>query len=98
MRHPVLRRSLPATHIAWLLRHGSLPDGDMLHHCDNTRCVNPDHLYVGDDRTNIRDAVNRLRHARRICAVRTPDGWHWEVPLRAIEAHRDASSIILLIE
>jgi hypothetical protein len=33
------------------------------HHCDNPTCVNPDHLYVGDQLQNRRDAVLRNRTA-----------------------------------
>jgi hypothetical protein len=40
-----------------------IPDGMwVLHHCDNRRCVNPDHLYIGDVKDNSRDAVVRGRH------------------------------------
>lgn len=35
-----------------------------LHHCDNKRCVNPDHLYIGSRKDNARDAVARNRIAR----------------------------------
>jgi len=38
------------------------PDGQMvLHHCDNPTCVNPNHLYLGDQSDNMQDAVKRDR-------------------------------------
>jgi hypothetical protein len=33
------------------------------HTCDNPPCCNPRHLYVGDAKTNVRDAIERERHA-----------------------------------
>jgi hypothetical protein len=36
----------------------------MCHTCDIPRCVNPWHLYSGDDVTNTADKITRGRHAR----------------------------------
>lgn len=35
----------------------------ILHRCDNPGCVNPGHLYVGIERDNTRDKVQRKRHS-----------------------------------
>lgn len=35
--------------------------GQALHHCDNPPCINPDHLYEGDDADNALDRVERGR-------------------------------------
>jgi hypothetical protein len=44
------------------LHHGALPKGlKALHHCDNSTCVNPHHLYAGTDQDNRRDALRRGR-------------------------------------
>lgn len=39
----------------------------VLHHCDNRKCINPEHLYVGDYKDNARDMIKRNRHwGRRV--------------------------------
>lgn len=38
-----------------------LQDPAVLHTCDNPPCFNPDHLYVGDQADNMRDAYSRGR-------------------------------------
>lgn len=36
----------------------------ILHHCDNPRCVNPKHLYVGNAKDNMKDKVLRNRQKK----------------------------------
>lgn len=53
-----------AHRVAWVLAYGPIPDGKwVLHHCDNRRCVRPEHLYLGDNATNTADRVRRGRNA-----------------------------------
>lgn len=48
--------------VAWLLMRGEIPHGMLvLHHCDNPRCCNPEHLYLGTQADNMRDMVERKR-------------------------------------
>lgn len=38
------------------------PDDLVLHRCDNPRCVNPDHLFVGTQADNVHDMIVKGRH------------------------------------
>jgi predicted XRE-type DNA-binding protein len=48
--------------VAYFLKHNEeLSEEFVLHKCDNPSCVNPNHLYTGDQQDNIDDAVERGR-------------------------------------
>lgn len=46
------------------LHLGSMPKLHVLHSCDNSSCVNPEHLREGTQQDNVNDAVRRNRNAR----------------------------------
>lgn len=44
--------------VSWILFRGAIPNGLMiLHKCSVMLCVNPDHLYVGTAKDNMRDVL-----------------------------------------
>ena len=55
-------KSLLATHVAWFLATGNIPDKFVLHHCDNPKCVNPNHLFLGTHQDNMADQKKKKRH------------------------------------
>lgn len=65
-------RGMPAHRAAWILTNGRVPPGlFVLHHCDNPPCVRPDHLFLGTQTDNMRDASQkgRLAPARTLTLV-----------------------------
>jgi len=58
-------RRTRAYRFVYEIEHGAIPEGAYLcHKCDNDRCVNPAHLYVGTAKTNMADAIARGRISR----------------------------------
>ncbi len=48
---------------SWQIHNGPIPDGLwVLHTCDNRRCVNPAHLYLGTRMDNVHDMMSRGRN------------------------------------
>jgi hypothetical protein len=61
-------KKIRAHRFSWELHHGPIPEGILvLHECDNRKCCNPDHLFLGDDGVNSRDCVAKGRHASQNC-------------------------------
>lgn len=56
------RRPWMAHRYAYHIAVGPIPSGlNVLHRCDNRRCVRPDHLWVGTQSDNMRDCVSKGR-------------------------------------
>lgn len=52
--------------VAWEIANGTIPDGMQANHtCDNPRCCNPAHIWIGSQKENLEDADRKGRSRRR---------------------------------
>ena len=62
-------RPMVASRASWIIFKGEIPKDDsahgtqhVLHSCDNPKCVNPDHLFLGNNQKNVDDKLQKGRH------------------------------------
>lgn len=55
-----------AHRVLWILTHGPIPEGlQVCHSCDNRKCINLDHLWLGTAKQNHEDMIKKGRWRSR---------------------------------
>jgi len=57
-----------AHRVSWIIHNGPIQDDKLrvCHKCDNPPCVRPDHLFLGTDKDNSRDCIDKGRRLHLI--------------------------------
>lgn len=59
---PKTRKNITAHRLSYILHNGEITSEQwVLHKCDNPICVNPDHLFLGDAKSNVHDMISKGR-------------------------------------
>ncbi len=55
-----------AHRVSYTIKNGEIPERmEICHRCDNPACVNPNHLYAGTHRDNMRDTIGKFKYLKK---------------------------------
>lgn len=82
--------------VSYVIHKGDIPEGMcVLHSCDNPKCVNPEHLWLGTLKDNSQDMMRKSRHVPvRLKGVSNPNVKLTEEQVNEIRSdNRTATSV-----
>lgn len=80
-----------AHRLAWTITYGKIPDGlCVLHHCDTPSCIEPRHLFLGNNADN---ALDSAKKGRRLKGEKSPQAKLSEFQVRQILTRYAAGGI-----
>lgn len=75
-RFGIRGRNRLAHRVSFCIHVGPVPEGMcVLHRCDNPPCVNPDHLFLGTQKDNMRDRDSKRRTPSGESHAKSPLTW-----------------------
>lgn len=67
-----------AHRVSYEMEYGPIPEGlYVCHRCDTPECVRPSHLYLGTQRENIQDMIDKSRRASQQAEKNSQAKLHW---------------------
>lgn len=65
VRHSALKGTTSIGRASWICFFGPIKNGlDVCHECDNGKCGNPMHLFLGTEEENMQDCLNKGRFSK----------------------------------
>ena len=96
----ILGKHVAAHRYSWALHNGDIGKGLCIcHHCDNSGCVNPHHLFEGTRKMNMVDMVNKGRNKSHYGKGESHGGSKLtDIDVRVIRAYYPAINTVKLGE